>query len=320
MLGTTSRPDVSPLLRFGHKKTINPGRVWLDDRDVPIQAHGGGVTQLNGTYYWFGEDRTSGLNPNVRYVSCYSSTDFVNWTFLGHPFQISDPSNLGENWVLERPKVFYNEKRNKFVMYAHIDNATYDFAHIATAESDSICGSYMFLRTFRPLGNESRDIGQYIDRDGKHYLVSSGPVNRFYIYKLDDNDLDVEKIVKVFTEDFEAGALAQHNGRYYLVASDRTWWAANPNRYSTAQELQGPWTEFRNIAPPAANTYGSQSSMLLNVVGSERSSLIFMGDQWNPDDLSSSRYNWMPLEVNKANVTLPAPQDWSIDLKTGSVF
>jgi hypothetical protein len=34
---------------------IRPGAVWLDDRGQQINAHGGGVTKLGDTYYWFGE-------------------------------------------------------------------------------------------------------------------------------------------------------------------------------------------------------------------------------------------------------------------------
>ena len=37
--------------------TIEPGAVWPDDRGQHIQAHGGGISHLGNTYYWFGEDR-----------------------------------------------------------------------------------------------------------------------------------------------------------------------------------------------------------------------------------------------------------------------
>lgn len=68
-------------------------------------------------------------------------------------------------------------------MYMHIDTSAYEFAHITTAESHSICGACKFLRVFHPLGNKSRDIGQFIDDSGKHYLISSDSVNKFYIYE-----------------------------------------------------------------------------------------------------------------------------------------
>ena len=32
-----------------------PGKVWLDTEGKWIQAHGGSVFYLDGTYYWYGE-------------------------------------------------------------------------------------------------------------------------------------------------------------------------------------------------------------------------------------------------------------------------
>jgi hypothetical protein len=45
---------------------IKPGGVWLDDRGQHIQAHGGGIIKLSDTYYWFGEDRSQGLDRAKR--------------------------------------------------------------------------------------------------------------------------------------------------------------------------------------------------------------------------------------------------------------
>ena len=67
-------------------------------------------------------------------------------------------------------------------------------------------------------------------------------------------------------------------GLYYVVGSHLTSWAPNPNVYATARSLAGPWSKFENIAPPETNTYGSQSSMLLKVVGRKGAAVIFMAD------------------------------------------
>jgi len=55
-----------------------------------------------------------GLDRSKRYVSCYSSQDLVNWTFRNDVLKLSDPENFGPTWILERPKVFYNAKTQKF--------------------------------------------------------------------------------------------------------------------------------------------------------------------------------------------------------------
>ncbi len=56
---------------------FHPGDVWPDDRGRHIQAHGGGILKLGGTFYWFGEDRSQQNGSSRRYVSCYSSTNLA---------------------------------------------------------------------------------------------------------------------------------------------------------------------------------------------------------------------------------------------------
>lgn len=96
-----------------------------------------------------------------------------------------------------------------------------------------------------------------------------------------------------------------------------TGWRPNPNVYATAPALNGPWTEFRNLAPAEANNYDSQSTMLLKVTGSKSTTIIFMGDVWHPRELWDSRYFWMPLEMSDGAMHMPAPRPWSLNVKTG---
>ncbi|HVV04466.1 MAG TPA: hypothetical protein VHC96_09605, partial [Puia sp.] len=110
--------------------TIRPGELWPDDRGMHIQAHGGGIIKVGETYYWFGEDRSRENDPAKRYVACYSSTDLVHWKFRNQVMRTGDPENFGEGFVLERPKVFYNAKTGKYVMYLHMDNKQYTAARV----------------------------------------------------------------------------------------------------------------------------------------------------------------------------------------------
>lgn len=298
---------------------IRPGAVWPDDRGKYVQAHGGGILKLGNTYYWFGEDRAQDNDRNYRYAACYSSTDLAHWTFRHQVVKLSDPEQLGRNWVLERPKVFYNTKTKKFVMYAHIDGkGGYKFASVAVFTCDAVDGDYQYLKSFRPLGKESRDIGQFIDDDGAAYLIfESRPSKGFYIAKLSDDCLDVEKEVCFIGSPLEGGAVVHYQGLYYAIGSALTGWRPNPNKYATAKSLEGPWSEFKDIAPPESNTYGSQSTMMLKVAGTKATTVIFMGDIWKPRTQWDSRYLWMPLEISDGKLWLPEPKDWTLDIKTG---
>ena len=41
-----------------------PGQLWTDNKDVHINAHGGGILFNNGVYYWFGEHKIEGEAGN----------------------------------------------------------------------------------------------------------------------------------------------------------------------------------------------------------------------------------------------------------------
>ena len=78
--------------------------------------------------------------------------------------------------MLERPKVFYNAKTKKFVMYAALTvrcrgKGAAGWRGVGVAVCDTVDGDYQYLKSFRPLGHESRDIGQFVDDDGTAYLI-----------------------------------------------------------------------------------------------------------------------------------------------------
>lgn len=318
-------PGVVASVPAKSSSVIHPGERWPDNRGKHIQAHGGGITQVGDTWYWFGEDKgdqTSETMPHDRYISCYASRDLIHWKFrnkvAGGPSPVPE---LKAPYVFERPKVFHNKKTGKFVMYVHLDDTPrYGFAHLGVYVSDTVDGDYTFVRCFRPLGKESRDIGQFIDDDGTAYLIfESRPTKGFYIAKLSDDYLDVEEAVCFIKSPLEGGSLVRYDGLYYLIASHLTGWHPNPNLYATAERLEGPWSEFKQIAPPETKTYGSQSTYLLKVTGSKKTSVIYMGDIWNPKNQSDARYLWMPLEIGGGQLRLPQPRPWTINVKTGEV-
>ncbi len=102
---------------LGQKKEIVPGGVWTDEQGERIYDHGGGVLYYNGRYYWYGENRFSGVN-------CYSSADLYNWRPEGTVLAwVKDKlgHDLEAGCIIERPKVIYNTKTGKFVMWFHLE-------------------------------------------------------------------------------------------------------------------------------------------------------------------------------------------------------
>lgn len=136
--------------------SFKPGKIWTDNNGLHINAHGGGLLIYNDTYYWFGEHKIKGRRGNRAQVgvSCYSSGDLYNWKDEGIALKVSDDpeSDIIKGCTLERPKVIYNEKTGKFVMWFHLElkGMGYSAARSGVAVSDSVTGPYVFINSFRP--------------------------------------------------------------------------------------------------------------------------------------------------------------------------
>ena len=106
--------------------------------------------------YWFGEHKIAGTAGNAAHVGvhCYSSTDVYNWKDEGIALAVSeDPaSEIVAGCVIERPKVIYNAKTRKFVMWFHLElkGQGYSAARAGVAVADCATGPYTFLHSFRP--------------------------------------------------------------------------------------------------------------------------------------------------------------------------
>jgi len=141
--------------------TFQPGKIWPDNNGVHINAHGGGVLFHDGQYYWFGEHKIEGKAGNRAMVGvhCYSSADLLNWIDEGIALEVDkdDPdSDITQGCILERPKVIYNEKTGKFVMWFHLElkGMGYAAARTGVAVSDRVTGPYTFIRSLNPNASE----------------------------------------------------------------------------------------------------------------------------------------------------------------------
>ena len=135
---------------------FSPGETWNDNEGIHINAHGGGILEYNGTYYWYGEHKIAGKAGNTAQVgvSCYSSKDLYNWKNEGIALRVDDnpQSDIAKGCILERPKVIYNRKTGKFVMWFHLElkDKGYDAARSGVAVADTPAGPFTYLKSFRP--------------------------------------------------------------------------------------------------------------------------------------------------------------------------
>jgi hypothetical protein len=135
---------------------FRPGGHWPDTSGVHINAHGGGILLHEGVYYWFGEHKTEGEAGNFAHVGVhlYSSTDLYQWTDRGIALAVNDDadSEILRGCILERPKVIYNPRSEKFVMGFHLEpkGDGYAGARYGVALSDYVTGPYRYLGSARP--------------------------------------------------------------------------------------------------------------------------------------------------------------------------
>ena len=287
--------------------SFKPGALWYDDNNELINAHGGGILFANKKYFWFGEKRGKAKQEGVN---VYSSKDLYNWKFEGlalSPNYTDSLSDIANGCLMERPKVIYNKKIKKYVMWFHLElnGQGYKAARAAVAVSDNVTGPYQFVKSFQPNGNMSRDMNLFVDDDGSAYEIYSSRENYdLRIAKLSDDYLSVTaQDSLLFSRHREAPALFKYKKNYYLITSAATGWAANKATLHTASSPFGPWIpseENPMVGPLADSTFGGQSTLVLQVSG-KQNAFIFIADKWNPKDLKDSRYLFLPVQF-KADI------------------
>ncbi len=229
-----------------------------------------------------------------------------------------DPSKLPPNLAIQRPPAAFRDKHHMIFAFPtcvpqtlvvlHLRPPFVNFERFTKWRLPGTPG------TVKLRGSSGRAGGFPVG-----LIFESRPTKGFFIAKLSNDYLNVEKQTSFIQAPLEGGSLVHFDGLYYIVGSQMTAWSPNPNKYATAQKINGPWSKFKDIAPPEKKSYGSQSTFLLKVVGLRKTSVIFMGDQWKPRTQWDSRYLWMPLEIGGGTLRLPEPKPWCIDVKTGEV-
>lgn len=354
-----------------------PGEIWLDSDGIPIQAHGGQIQKLQvkneatgemeEKWWWVGEDKTQGYRGGI---CAYSSEDLYNWSFEGVIMRnVSSRQQLeteeyftclyagytkeeldnvylcinDTTSVIERPKLIYNEKTGKYLLWFHADGPTessksdYAAACAGVAVSDSPCGPFKFVDRYRlnvcPEDQEdmhpqsrgmARDMNLFTDEDGTAYIIYSSEENlTIYISKLNEeyDGLCTSPEKAVYGVDFirlypgaqrEAPAMIKKDGIYYLMTSGATGWNPNQARYWRATEIFGEWEDMGDpcIGDSEKTTFSSQSTCIFET---DNGSYVYMGDRWNSEDLGDSRYVWLPLTFTEdGRMVLEWQDEWRL--------
>lgn len=332
LLVATASGVESPL-----RKAFFPGQPWPDTNGVHINAHGYCVLDFEGRHYWYGSEKIAGKTEdekNEAGVRLYVSDDLLNWEDRGRVLDVFAPGahpDLAEAFILDRPKVIFNQATQKFVLYFKLyppkekgGKSGEDYAWVGVATSDTPDGPFEYQGYF--LGNHSEfgtgDFAIFLDTDGAIYHIAVRKPDKALIYaRLSEDGLRPAgqyKVLEGVTWQTEAPAFFRQGEKIYLLGSGTSGWKPNPARIFVADRLSGPYRELstpcrgvnphNNLGPE--KSFGGQSTFVYPVAG-RKDAWIALVDLNQPDDPTNSGYIWLPVEFEGDQPIIQWRDAWS---------
>jgi hypothetical protein len=316
---------------------------WYTKNNQPINSQGGGIFKFVDTttgkekYYWYGvhyeEADSFRISPtkiydkcSFRSVTCYSSTDLVNWTFEADVLKKEEVIKNGKSSWVGRLGVAYIKELNKYALLVQHDKG------VLIAVADKPNGNFTWHQkldmTSRIGFPSTGDQTVFTDEDnGKSYLVYSKPEGRNKVYiseiGVKDGKVNLSDCTKVFEgESREGNCMFKYNNKYYMFASNIYGWDASYAYYLVADNIRGPYTPTNNmqVMKGCEDDFAhiTQTGFFVNVKGSNQETVMYCGDRWANFAGNGLGYNqWFPLSFNGTTPYFNSLNSWNINTKTG---
>ena len=312
--------DVSLPAYFNIGTGFAPTNGWFDNSGHLIEGHNGGVSFLNGKYYWYGENfNASGTETELLGVQAYSSPDLLNWNNEGMVL------STGGTYKIRRPRVIYNATSSLYVMWAR--NATSGRIVIATSTSPVSLFSVSTTTYNTPSGYGNNDVDLFKDNDGTAYVTfTSNDATKLVIYKLASDYLSVTGSANIppsTNSNRDAPTMFRRGNMYFLVSSGQNGWVSTNVQYSTTTNPLGTWSTLVNPfqssgAQDYTTGYNSISSNIIKVNG-RTDGYIYTGERYDNSapttgSLYNSRFEWLPITFPASGTMSIAWQSpWNLD-------
>lgn len=315
---------------------------WQTIDGKPINSQGGGVFQFKDAadgvtkYYWYGvhydeADRyrqkssvTQGSSTFAS-VTCYSSSDLVNWTFEGDVLTGAEVNKTGKTWV-GRLGVAYIRALKQYAMFVQHGNM------VLIAVSASPTGQFKWHQQISMQSmigtSNTGDQTVFTDHDnGKSYLIYSygRGRNKIYVSEIGVKDgmvnlLDCTEVYRGLGR--EGNCMFKYRGKYYMCASNLYGWDASYAYYLVADSIRGPYKPLNDMAVMKGSTddyaHITQTGFFITVKGRKRETVIFCGDRWADFAGNGLGYNqWCPLSFDHDVPYFNSLSSWNLNAKTG---
>lgn len=345
---------------------------WKNMQGEPIYSQGGGVFKFNvggkEQYYWYGvrykeakeymADSSFFRKTNTfESVTCYSSTDLVNWFFEGDVLtreQISGTMEMeGENvqWAGRLGVAYVEGIYAMFIQHEYYDPDDLIDREGGDMESDGITKQVLVLTADSPTGvftwNQRINMARYTggtsntgdqtvftDEDtGESYLIyCCGRVRgKNFISKIEkqkDGKIGLGRSFCVYSGDGREGnCMFKYKGKYYLCATDLYGWDASHVYYLVLDSLEEKYLENLPISnrmevmPGCSDDFChvTQAGFFYTLKGTEKETVIFCGDRWSDFAGNGLGYNqWCPLSFSqKGTPYFHSLNSWEFNAVTG---
>jgi hypothetical protein len=316
---------------------------WETTDQKPIYSQGGGIFKFTDPssgvkkYFWYGvkykEADVYRHNPAVTLatstfesVTCYSSSDLVNWKFEGDVLSKETTNPNGKTWA-GRLGVVYIQELKKYAMFIQHDK------EVLICLADSPVGEFQWhqkINMQKMIGTSNTgDQTVFTDEDsGKSYLIYSygNGRNKIYVSEIGIKDgkvglLDCTEVFK--GESREGNCMFKYNNKYYMIASNIYGWDASFAYYLVADNIRGPYLPVNEmqVMKGADQDFAhvSQTGFFVSVKGTNQETIVFCGDRWSDFAGNGLGYNqWCPLSFNGDVPYFNSLSSWDLEEKTGN--
>lgn len=331
-----------PIVVSAQLKNIKNDVFWDTQKGTPIYSQGGGIFSFpnskTGTskYYWYGvqykEASIYRNNPSITQknatfesVTCYSSTDLVNWDFEADVMTKSTvfPDNK-PTWVGRLGVAFIPEFK-KYAMFVQHGSQVL----IALADTPTASFSWHQKINMEPLigTTNTGDQTVFTDDDGKSYLIYSYGKGRNKIYVseigIKDGKVNLLDCNKIFQgESREGNCMFKYKNKYYMAASNIYGWDSSFAYYLVSDNIRGPYlpTNNMNIIKGSEEDYShtTQTGFFYTIKGSKQETVLYCGDRWADFAGNGLGYNqWFPLSFDGDVPYFNSLSSWNLDNTTG---
>ncbi|MDR7212396.1 family 43 glycosylhydrolase [Flavobacterium piscis] len=315
---------------------------WNTKDGQPLNSQGGGIFKfpdpVTGTtkYYWYGvhyEEADSYRNapfityPNATFqsVTCYSSTDLVNWTFEGDVITKDEVNKSGKTWV-GRLGVAYIKELNKYALF--VQHGSEVLITLSNSPTDKFTW-HQKINMEKMIGTSNTgDQTVFTDEGtGKSYLIYSYGKGRNKIYVSEigvkDGKVNLLDCTQIFKgESREGNCMFRYKNKYYMYASNIYGWDGSFAYYLVADDIRGPYLPANEmfITNGSSEDFAhiSQTGFFVSVKGSMQETIVYCGDRWANFAGNGLGYNqWCPMSFDGSTPYFNSLNSWNLNAKTG---